>query len=166
MAAITLGWAPERFTLSPSNRVRLDWPGPKVPTDAYAVARALTARVEPGAAVLAPAQVSTWLPTLHQHPHPRMVRPDYLLHLRDLVSPAETGRRQALTNLVGGVARDARATSLLRHDLARKRLAAICLSETAARWSEVRSLLEDANWILVERVLDHEIWMPAPRGAS
>jgi hypothetical protein len=166
LAAGALGWAPERYTLSSGNRVRLEWPGPKVPTDAYAVARALTARVEPGAAVLAPAQVSTWLPTLHHHPHPRMVRPDYLLHLRDLVSPAETGRRQALTNLVGGVARDARATSLLRHDLARKRLAAICLSETAARWSEVRSLLEDANWILVERVVGHEIWMPAPRGAS
>jgi hypothetical protein len=95
-----------------------------------------------------------------------MVRPDYLRSLSDLVSPAETGRRQALTSLAGGESRDARAIALLRHDLARKRLAAICLSETAAGWSEVRKLLKDADWILVERVLGHEIWLPAPRGAT
>jgi len=166
LAALTLGWAPERYTLSPDNRVRLDWPGPKVPVDAYAVAEALSARVDAGAAVLAPAQVSTWLPTIHHHPYPRMVRPDYLRSLRDLVSPAETGRRQALTRLAGGESRDARAVALLRHDLARKRLAAVCLTETASGWSEVRKVLEDAGWTPVERIAGHEIWMPAPAGGS
>lgn len=160
-AALLLALAPTQQTLSSGNRVRLGFPGPKVPAGAYAAAQSLARRVGPGAVVLAPRDVSTWLVTLHAHPYPLAARPEYVLSLRDALGPEEVARRVALTSLVGGGRVRPAAWQQLAAALTNGSLDAVCVAPDAAR-PELHRLLEEAGWSRVETAAEREIWMPGP----
>lgn len=69
---------PARSSLSAENGVRLGWPGLKVPLAEYRLAERLAGSVPPGSQVVAPLDVSTWIPVFPGRAHPLVVLQRYL----------------------------------------------------------------------------------------
>jgi hypothetical protein len=143
----------------------LGWPRLKVEPVGFAWALRVRAAVPAGASVLAPPAVNAWLPTLHRHPFPLEIRPDYHYDL----PPEEATPRFALTRYVAGELRVEGAPELLREGIGRYRIAAVCLLRSA--WSaEIRGVLEQSGFERARGDTAFELWLPArapgpaPRG--
>ncbi len=144
-----------RHTALRAPGAHLHWPGLKVDPFGFAWASRIRAAVPPGAKVLAPSQVDVWLPTLHHHPYPLEVRPDFHWDL-----PEEDARlRFALTRYVGGELRLEGAAELLRSGILRYGIAAVCFARS--EWSgEIREALEEAGFRPAGRDRFLELWLP------
>jgi hypothetical protein len=147
--------------LSAANHVRLDWPGWQVPEAAFEAAQALASHVEPGSSVLAPRAVAPWIPTLHHHPVPLVVRPLYLTVLANHLPPRELELRIALMRLVSGEGRPPHADELLRDAIADHEISAVCLTRKASDWRDITRTLADAGLQKIFRNADYEVWARA-----
>jgi len=158
-AAVALVWVPATPALSRANRVHLDWPGWKVPPEAFAAARAVVRHAAPGAAVLAPRDVAPWIPTLHGYPHPIVVRMAYLPILDGRVEDRELERRVGLFRLVSGDLRPPHADALLAEAVHDYPLEAVVLIRDAAlTWPDLPHSLERSGLQLVQRNDAFEVW--------
>jgi hypothetical protein len=165
-AAALAGFAlfvPQFSTLSRSNfgaegvGIRVGWPGLKVPPEPYAWAVRLAASVPPGAPVLAPAFVSAWIPTLHHHPHPLVVRGLYLRALAAQLGEREREDRLAMTDFVAGIERAAGAEQVFRRGLDRYGVKGVCLRDSRLA-PAARAALRDAGFARTQREAPWEIW--------
>ncbi len=77
LVAAFLVVVPLRASISSRNRTRLDWPGLKVPK-AYDAAREIVRYLPRHRTVLAPRNVSMWLPTFRNYVYPVLARPTWL----------------------------------------------------------------------------------------
>jgi hypothetical protein len=100
-AAIFYGFS-EVSTLSAENRVRWGSPYWKVPPEEFAAACSLVEHAPPGAWVLAPNDVTTWITTLHEHPRPLVIRNHLTLMLEEQLGVEEASRRVLLGAIVSG----------------------------------------------------------------
>jgi hypothetical protein len=158
-AAVALVWVPATPALSRANRVHLDWPGWKVPEQAFAAARAAARHVAPGAAILAPRDVAPWIPTLHGHPHPIVVRMAYLPSLEGHLEHRELERRVDLFRLVSGDLRPPHADALLAEAVRDYPLEAVVLTRDAVlRWPDLPRTLEHTGLQPVLRNDSFEVW--------
>ena len=111
-------------------------PGLKVPLPAYRVAKVLSRLAGPHETVLAPEEISTWIPTFRGHPYPVVARQVYLLgQLRVFsawIDPQLITERLALLRFVSGSARDP-GRSLLVPSVDRLRIRAIA-APIGMRW--------------------------------
>jgi len=159
VAAVALVWLPVTPALSRANRVHLDWPGWKVPPEAFAAARAAAQHAAPGAAVLAPRDVAPWIPTLHGYPHPLVVRMAYLPILDGHLEDRELKRRVDLFRLVSGDLRPPHADALLAEAARDYPLEAVVLTRDAAlRWPDLPRNLERTGLQLVQQNDAFEVW--------
>jgi len=164
--AAVLLWAPATHTLSSVNRVRLDWPGWKIPPTILDAARTAAEHAQPGAAVLAPRVVAPWIPTLHQHPQPIVVRIEYLPLLSGHLDEQELTRRVQLIRLVSGESRPPHADALLEEAIREYPLEVVVLSREALRWSDLPRTLERAGLARVKSGKDFEVWARRSAGRT
>ncbi len=150
--------APTAWTLSRANHVTLGWPGWKVPGRALDAAIVLTADAGPEERVLAPRHVAAWIPALHDAPSPLVVRPAYLPLLSGVLDEAELQARVALFRLVSGERRAAHADVLLERALDDSRLTGVCLTRTAARWTDLTQSLVRAGFQKVHENAEYQVW--------
>jgi hypothetical protein len=116
--------APEQWTLSKTNFTELRLPGYKVPRE-YAVATLASASAGRGGLVLAPEEVSLWVPTLRDHPRLIWVRFSQALVLSRVVSQAEVALRSDLARLVSGRVNDPGEMDRLGQEIIRRRVTTI-----------------------------------------
>jgi len=157
--ALLLGvgvWAPSHPTWSAQNWARVALPGWKVPEAEMRAARLLAAHAPAGSAVLAPLTVGPWIPTLHGHPAPLVVRPGYLALLRGTVDDAVLHQRLELAALASG--RGDLIASTLLAGIQSFDLQAVCLTEQAADGRDIRVALEQASFDRVEQTPGFEVW--------
>jgi hypothetical protein len=149
-------------TLSSANHVRIGWPGWKVPRAAFEAARVAALRAGPGASVLAPESVALWIPALHDHPYPLVVRLFYLPILNGHLTNKDLSVRVALMRLVSGDARPPHADELLRDAIAEHAIRAVCLSSKAADWQDITGTLADSGLRKVYQNTDYQVWAVGP----
>ncbi len=90
-----------RTTLAPSNGTSFFWPPRvKAPVEAYRAAKALVENVEAGAKVIAPVDVSAWVPTFRKPVYPLYPRFHYQCYLAQRVDPEEVNFRRTLEGFV------------------------------------------------------------------
>jgi len=90
-----------RTTFAPSNGTAFYWPPRvKAPLEAYSAARTLVQNVEPGAKVIAPVDVSAWVPTFRKPVYPLFPRFHYQCYLSERVDPDEVKFRRSLAGFV------------------------------------------------------------------
>ncbi len=138
--------------------LRVGAPSLKVPLGAYAWARSLNASVPAGSAVVAPLSVSVWLPTLHEHAHPLVVRTPYLKPHRSRLGDEQVLHRYLMTSYVAGVERRDDAARLFRSGLRRFDVKGVCLRKTALA-EQARNILRSAGFRRSLQGADHEIWV-------
>lgn len=167
--------APQVRALSMANGVRWAAPGLKVPPLECAWAARVVAAA-PRGAVLAPEEISAWVPTLGDRSYPLMVRPPYLRQLRAEQGDAEADRRLWLTALVGagevslaGIAPPAGGESWpaqiraeLRAALNEYALAAVCVSARAAHREALEAELDAAGFARVAADRHYALWRRSP----
>lgn len=156
-AALMLG-LPGAYTLSAANGVRLGWPGYKLPPVAFEAAREIGAHAGSGDLVLAPSDVTLWIPLLHGHPAPLMVREILLDVLRPRLGGPELERRVLLTRMVGGELRPAAGGEILAAAIADYPLAVVCLGGRAVGFAELRAALLASPLHVVRRSPEFEVW--------
>jgi hypothetical protein len=138
--------------------LRVGAPSLKVPLGAYAWARSLNASVPPGSAVVAPLSISVWLPTLHEHAHPLVVRMPYLKPHRSRLGNEQVLHRYVMSRYVAGVERRDDAARLFRSGLRRFDVVGVCLRKTALA-EQARNILRSAGFRRSLQGADHEIWV-------
>lgn len=166
-AALTLGFAvavPRYAAVSERNTgggtgIRLGWPPAlKVPEEEYRWAVALHESVPAGSTVVAPPDVSVWLPTF-QHPvYPVMVRGSYLEVYVDQLGIAELRRRAVVTRYSEGLASGPRASLIFREGLERWNVRGVCIRNSEYA-SEARGILRDLGFRRTLQSTDREIWV-------
>jgi hypothetical protein len=164
IAGVALLWFTADFaTLSSRNGVRLGAPVSKVPPDELAIARTIAAHAAPGKLVVAPPQIARWIPLLHDHPSPIVVREMYLDLLEQRLGAEALDERKKLTFLVGGRTRlDMQGGELLALAIDGYPLEVVCLSGRATRWSELRGALLDSPLEVIARSPDFVVWARPP----
>jgi hypothetical protein len=163
IAAMCLGlWiffstVPSSYVLSRANNVIFQWPPrPKVPRDAFAMVREITALLPSGAVVLAPELVSWYLPTVQRHPFPLLANTKYLR-----TSWTDEHRRAWLVRFVsrhetkfGGEEAKRFASGLATYDVA-----GIVLGQRAMRTKGLTALIKKSGYDRVQAVRGYQLWI-------
>jgi hypothetical protein len=159
-AIAVLFWAPGSATWARENDVRFGWLQWKLPPWAGGVASTVVRYTQPGDFVLAPTKVALWIPALHAHPTPLVVRDPYLnaLQMGGWIPHEEWKRRRALVGLVSGSGRLPNGEALLEEAIAGYPLAAVCLSRRARRWPELQQALQRSPLQRVAQGPRYEVW--------
>jgi hypothetical protein len=163
MLAVGLAVSGGALTPSAAHGVRLAVPGVKIEPRDLALARAVAAHAGPSDFVLAPVAPSRWLPLLHDHPHPLVVREMLLDVLDGRFDQRELTLRAQLTRMVGGDQRLPRGGRLLAGAIDAVPLQAVALQGDARGWRDVTEALEASALERVEARDDWEIWARSAR---
>ena len=151
-------------TLSPRNGGaagvgnRVAWPGVKVPESAWRFAAAINDLTPAGAVVVAPADISAWIPLFHQHAHPLQARRIYLYHHVARLGAEEVSTRREMTRYAGGLADADDATPRFAAGLDRFDVKAVCLRNSEYARA-AREVLRRAGFERRLQSVDHEIWV-------
>ncbi|MEE8474926.1 MAG: DUF6077 domain-containing protein [Myxococcota bacterium] len=161
--AVFAGAIPRFSALSELNRgvwaeMHIGWPRLKVPQDSYRWAAAINSSAGAGAQVLAPPEVSTWIPTFHNHAFAVMVRSAYLGFQSRHLESGEPELRQAMTHFVAGTPVSGFSMIQFRAGLDRFDVKAVCLRNSELA-TETRATLESAGFRRTLRGVDREIWV-------
>jgi hypothetical protein len=158
LAALVFVAGGHMLTVSPANGVRLGVPAVKIDPGELRVARAVARHAGPGDFVLAPVAPSRWIPLLHDHPHPLVVREMLLDVLTDRFDQRELTLRAQLTRMVGGEVRLPHSGKLLAHAIESIPLQAVALQGAARGYDDVIEALEASPLVRVESNDAFEIW--------
>lgn len=139
--AIAFGW--HFGTLRSANNVTLGMPGPKVSPVEYQVAARITEDVPEEGVVLAPEDVSVWLPTFVVHPELLGVR---TLYLTRAFSRQDAARRNSLMRYVAGQYRPPDSAAWFADALRRYGLTAVVFAHSAPWRGEMETVLERQGW--------------------
>jgi hypothetical protein len=151
--AVVFGW---RFgTLRSANTVTLGLPGPKVSPVEYQVAARVARDVPEQGVVLAPEQVSVWLPTFIVHPELLGVR---ALYLGRAFSPQDAARRSSLMQYVAGLYRPPDSAAWFADALRSYGLTAVVIVHSAPWRREMESVLERRGWRLLSSG-SYDVWI-------
>jgi hypothetical protein len=159
VAAAVFQLAPRQLTLSSANHVSLGFPRLQVPMRAFETAVAIGELAGAGEGVLAPSAVAQWVVTLRGHPYPLVVRPAYLPVLASYVDSEELLERIAMHRLVSGEQRPPKAVARLQAAIDAHELRVVCLTRTAAGWSDVTEGLRAAGFQNVHANADYDVWV-------
>lgn len=156
LCAIFVLALPARWGLSPDNGVALDRPGLKVPGEAHQWATTLN-EYAAGRRVVAPPDVSTWIPTFRDAAHPLMVQP-YLEAQRGRVGSTAYRDRYVMTHYAGGELRHPEAPALFARGLELYGVAAACI-RVSEHSETTRDILRRAGYQRRLQSLEYEIWV-------
>jgi hypothetical protein len=156
LVAAFVAFVPAFHGLSPKNRVHIGLPSLKVPAAEYQWAATLNQSVPPGASVLAPPEVNTWIPTFHDHAYPVQVR-GYLLAYRRQLGMENILARTGMTRYVAGKALWGDQEKF-RQGLERFAIQGVCIRHSAYR-TEAQTILQQAGFQRTEDKDQYEIWI-------
>jgi hypothetical protein len=159
-ACVGFAWlVPAPFGLAAENQVRFAFPPRlKVPPEALRWAQLVSERAGPGSVVVAPVDVSAWLPTLHRHAQPLVVRPLYLARYAEALGAGDLELRLFMTAFVSGDAQEPQAPPRFAEGLERFGVRAVLLQEFAAA-PRARAVLRAAGFARDLKGADYEIWL-------
>jgi hypothetical protein len=155
LAAVAAIWGPNHV-YSADNRTAIRWPSLKVEAE-YGVARTLQEGIGPGAAVIAPQELSRWLPMLHNHPRPLLA-----LRRHARLHGDEGFRRLRLKDHVAGLHRLPGGVEELVREIRHYAADAVCLPDNNPWADEVRDVLGDLGYRPAAHLMSYEIWTHRP----
>lgn len=153
-AVFVLSAAPGPF----ARGIRWELLGLKTPGGAaYEAALRLRAAVPAGSRVLAPSGVATWVVSLHHHPYPLALRPNWLGAQEARLGAVETERRRQLLRFVTGYP-VTNGAALLRESLARDELTGVVVYAAGLNAEAIRSVLREVGLRADLAGAEYEVW--------
>jgi hypothetical protein len=162
MLAVIFALVPDNWTLSSKNHTQLDFSGYKVGGD-YEIAEAVVAATPPGGLVLAPWNVSCWIPLFSKHPRLVGVRPLYLTMIVErALGEQEADKRRMMLNFIEGTAGAERQFPEVMEEIQQRSITTIVVPHYLS-WR--RNLGEELKKLgyLRHKVKDYELWIVAQR---
>jgi len=166
-----LAWVPRWSALSSRNAgaggvgIWIGRPAVKAPPNLYRLAQALDSAVPAGSTVVAPSDVSVWLPTFPHHAHPLQARKLYLEHHRARLGDDDVNLRLFMTQYAGGAEAASHQHARFASGLRRFDVKGVLL-RTSGQVAEARKTLERSGFERTFRGLAYEIWVrPEPAAA-
>jgi hypothetical protein len=138
------------------NGVEIAWPGLKVEETPRRWARLLN-DAAPRARIVAPPDISTWVPTFHHHAYPLMVR-IYLGGNRHRVGEMAYRDRYVMTHFAGGEQRHPQAAAIFARGLELYDIEAVCLRNSDIA-EMARQILRQSGYRRRVQGTDYEIWV-------
>jgi hypothetical protein len=158
VTVLLLGGVTSVPLLSRANGVQFSPFALKVPTVEYAVARQVVAVASPGAAVIAPQHVASWITTFRHHPCPLQVRRVFFGMLARAV-PADDARRRAwATEAVETPELTPAVLAAFTDALDRYRVAAVVLPDANPNLPTLQSTLTRAGYVQIADNGRYQLW--------
>ena len=159
--------ATERFTNVLQGHLEIRTPDLKVPRNAYATTRLLVKLAGQEESVLAPEEISAWVPTFRKHPYPIAARRLYLEKQIALFSAStsrrkEMERRLALLDYVSGKARRPESAALLEKSLREMQIRVVATPGSLKWLPELSKTLKE-NGFISGRYLDYMVFYRGSR---
>lgn len=146
--------------LSSANEVRLGVPTWKVPQETFSIVCTMAEQVPPGSIVLAPFEVSGWIPILHGHPMPLVARRHYMDLVEESLGVEEVEQRLRLTRHVSGIVQTPATPRVIARGIENYPLVAVALARSAST-VDVRAVLRAARFIRTVQSQHFEVWSSA-----
>jgi len=138
-------------------RTQFTLPGLRVPK-VYAFAKEMATVSPPGSQVLAPFEVSAWLPTFLDHPDPLVTRPSYL---SAVFAAEERHRRNRLTALVSRSLNDNRLRlRLFEEAIELYQLQAIAVRSDLPHLKSLKAIMRQQGFVIFSRWGKFDLWLP------
>ncbi len=138
-------------------RTRFTLPGLRVPP-VYALAKEMAAVSPPGSHVLAPFEISAWLPTFLDHPYPLVTRPSYL---SAVFAAKERRQRNWLTALVTRPPGDNRLRlRLFEEAIEHYDLQAIAVRTNLPHLKSLEAIMRQRGFVIFSRWESTDLWLP------
>jgi len=139
---------------------RWDLSPERVPEQALGLARLLNASVPPKSMVLAPLEVSVWVPTLEGYSYPVVCRSYYFPFLQErYLSAAERAKRVRLQNAVSDVDEQGSGTEVLRRGIRDLDIAGLVLKHRGPELApNMKRMLQDLGFRLVGELGPYQVW--------
>lgn len=149
-----------------NNLLELD-PGLRTDEPYYSVAASLNESTPGRACVVAPEEVSVWIPALHLHDYPLVARRLYLTMLFPVISVEDFEHRLFMVDYISYGHNDcvteflanAAAQNRFSRGLERYQITGICLNARAPWVENIRSALNSKGFSEVRRIKCYEIWV-------
>jgi len=138
--------------------IRIGWPGLKVPPEPYRWAGLLVEHVPPGGRVVAPIDISAWVPTFHHPPHPLQVRVYYLYRQRHRIGVERTRERLWMTRFTRGAVDASGAAERFHEGLERFDVSGVVLRLSPAT-AAARDGLRNAGFRRIAGDGLYELWV-------
>jgi hypothetical protein len=158
-AALMLAFAlavPRSYGFGAGNHAQLRAPGLRIPDAAGTWARRIDA-LAPGARVVAPPRIATWIPVFHQHAYPLAVR-SYLEPIRERVGETSYQERRRMMQMADGGLTDGRSLALFARGLALYDVGAVCLAAGPGA-PALRGVLRESGFSRRVQANRLEIWL-------
>lgn len=137
-------------------RAHFTLPGLRVPP-AYELAREMAAVSPSRSQVLAPFEVSAWLPTFHHHPYPLVTRPSYL---ETIFEGPERRRRNRLTALVSRAPKDGKIrVQMFDEAIERYQLQAIAVRTDLPYLERLEVVMREHGFVVFNRWGILDLWL-------
>ncbi|MCP4902318.1 MAG: hypothetical protein GY906_35575, partial [bacterium] len=160
-ALLLIGFAigiPRYSGLSHHNRsVSLGWPRLKVEQPQFYWAQQLNQCTPPGSIVIAPPDVSVWIPVVRDHRFPLVVR-NYLGSHIEILGEDDVERRIRMSHFLKGRKTKKRRLNKFKRGLEAYEVAGICLKITPGA-DRIRSTLAESGFEFVQGDSDFEVWV-------
>jgi hypothetical protein len=139
--------------------IRVGRPRRKVPTERYRWAAALNRAVPDGSQVVAPPDISMWVPVMHHGAHPLQVRKLYLIRQRAHLGDDDVNLRMLMTQYVGGGAENVpQAGAHFARGLAQYDIAGVVL-QNSGQAIEARRILAERGFERKLHAIDYDLWV-------
>lgn len=148
-------------TLSPGNRVVLDFPRLKVEPTAYAVAEEIVRIAPPRSTVYAPIPIASLISTFRRHPYPLIVRLEYsgFPRTRAYFGDEELIRRRRVIKFLEGIDTHPSTPAFFATQLESDRPAIVVYDRSVQMAPVISALLGSAGYVGEERG-QYWIWHP------
>ncbi len=161
--AVLLLFLPERMSLGPdspgTHGARIARPGLKVPPEPYAIALRMR-EVAPGRNVIVPPKVGAWLPTIHHHAYPLVVRDSYLRRYAKVWGEDESLARALVSRYVAGEEVPPFTPILFEKALDHYAIAAVCVKDSEHS-APIGRLLRDQGFSPIPGEPGYSLWQRA-----
>ena len=144
--------------LSPANHVQLSPFALKVPKVEYEVARQVVAAASPGAAVIAPQHVASWITTFRHHPCPLQVRRVFFGMLARAVPADDLRRRAGATEAVEATKLRPAVLAAFADALERYRVAVVVLPGANPNLPTLQFTLTKAGYAQIADSGRYQLW--------
>jgi|GEM_PF-1299872 len=167
-------WIPQASALKNHDATWIAWPNLNVPWTFYKEAQRLNELAPPEAYVLAPQSVAAWLPTMHHHAAPLVVRDIYLRRIKTVYGPVDVQWRLLMTEAVSlpgdlepryrrqpGVRRRRQIPLIplwFRIGLDFYRIQAVCIDRAVPLYPQLHAVLEMCHFTRRDENEAYEIW--------
>ena len=156
---VAVSLASRQWSISPGNRVVIDFPRIKVDPDHHALAEEIVRRAPLRSTLYVPSRVAEWVTTFREHPYPLLVRPHYFDFgtIRKHIGVSELERRRRVIGFLQGEDKNLSTVAFFQSQLAIDQPTFVVYDSRVEMAPAIEEVLSTAGYIEEKRAT-YRLW--------